>query len=154
MAEKKTWTAQSTNDWNQTIAEEFRANGGKVGGRFEGADLLILHTVGARSGESRMTPLMYLPDGERFIVFATYAGNPRNPAWFHNLQAHPEVVIEVAAGSAGEVETASVQATVLSGAERDRLWARQVELFPPFGRYEQTAGRDIPVVALTRQRTC
>lgn len=150
MADKKTWTTQGTNDWNQTITEEFRANGGKVGGRFEGADLLILHTVGARSGEPRMTPLMYLPDGQRFILFATYAGNPRNPAWFHNLQANSAVVIEVAAEGASEIETASVRATVLNGAERDRLWARQVELFPPFGRYEETAGRVIPVVALAR----
>src|ERR1700710_692437 len=150
MADKKTWTTQGTNDWNQTIAEEFRANGGKVGGRFEGAELLILHTAGARSGEPRMTPLMYLPDGQRFILFATYAGNPRNPAWFHNLQANSAVVIEVAAEGASEIETASFRAPVLDGAERDRLWARQVELFPPFGRYEETAGRVIPVVALAR----
>jgi deazaflavin-dependent oxidoreductase (nitroreductase family) len=150
MTEKKTWTAQSTNDWNETIAEEFRANGGKVGGRFDGADLLILHTAGARSGEPRMTPLMYLPDGDRYILFATYAGNPRNPAWFYNLQAGHPIRVEVGSPN-GEIETVAVQATVLSGAERDRLWARQIELFPPFGRYEETAGRVIPVVALSPQ---
>ena len=147
MAEEKVWTAQATNDWNATIADEFRANGGKVGGRFEGADLLILHTVGARSGESRMTPLMYLADDDRYIIFATYAGNPKNPAWYHNVKADPDVRIEVALSDA-KITTVAARATELEGPDRDAIYARQVELFPGFGRYEEKSGRRIPVIAI------
>jgi deazaflavin-dependent oxidoreductase (nitroreductase family) len=146
VATDKVWTAAATNDWNATIAAEFRGSAGKVGGRFEGADLLLLHSVGRRTGEARMTPLMYLADGDRYVVFGTYAGNPKNPAWYHNVKADSEVTIEVA--SEGEILTRPAEAIELEGPDRDVLYARQVELFPGFDRYEKKSGRRIPVVAL------
>src|SRR6185437_7660187 len=105
-----------TNDWNTKIIEEFRANDGKVGGGFEGAPLLLLHTTGAKTGQERVHPVMYLPAGDRYAVFASKAGAPDNPAWFHNLVAHPGVTVEM--GS----ETFSARATVAERAERDRLY--------------------------------
>lgn len=149
MADPKVWTETSTNAWNATIAAEFRANGGKAGGRFEGAPLLILHTTGARSGESRMNPLMYLPDGDRYVLFATYAGNPKNPAWYFNLKANPDATIEIGAQD-GSIENVAVRAHELVGAEREALYAQQVALFPGFGKYQEVAGREIPVLALVR----
>ena len=132
------------NDHNRAIIEEFRANGGKVGGNFEGAPLLLLHTVGARSGQPRVNPMMYLRDGERLVVFASKAGAPTNPDWYHNLVAHPDASVEV-----GD-ELFDVHATVLIGAERDRLFAKQAQLYPGFKEYEARTTRTIPVVALTR----
>ena len=132
------------NDWNSSIIEEFRANGGKVGGRFEGRNLLLLHTTGARTGQARTNPLAYLADGDRFVVFATKAGAPRNPDWYHNVIAHPEVTIEVG------TETFPVRARVATGGEREELWARQVALFPAFGDYGERTERAIPVVVLER----
>ncbi len=131
-------------DWNGPIIEEFRANEGKVGGPFEGAPLLLLHTTGAKTGQERTNPLAYQADGDRFLVFASKAGAPTNPDWYHNLRAHPDVEIEVG------TETIPVRATELSGEERDRLWTRQVELMPGFGEYEAKSGRKIPVIALER----
>jgi len=134
------------NDWNQKIIDEFRANGGKVGGMFEGAPLLLLHTTGAKSGLERVHPLMYQQVGDEFAVFASKAGAPTNPDWFYNLQAHPDAEIEL--GS----ETVPVRARVAEGDERDRIWERQKELFPNFAEYEKTAGgRTIPVVLLARK---
>jgi deazaflavin-dependent oxidoreductase (nitroreductase family) len=149
VAEPKVWTASSTNAWNDTIAAEFRANGGTAGGRFEGAPLLILHTTGARTGKPRMNPLMYLPDGPRYVLFATYAGNPKNPAWYFNLRTNPDATIEIGTGH-GSIERVSVRAQELVGAERDALYAQQVALFPGFGKYEEVSGRQIPVLALER----
>jgi deazaflavin-dependent oxidoreductase (nitroreductase family) len=139
-----------TNAWNAKIIEEFRANGGKVGGQFEGAPLLLLHTVGAKSGEARVNPMMYLPDGERYVVFASYAGNPKNPAWYLNLKANPDVSVEVP-GADGGVETFAAAAVDTEGAERDALYARQAELYPGFAEYQEKTDRVIPVVALVRQ---
>ena len=82
-------------DWNRQIIEEFRANDGKVGGRFEGAPLLLLHTVGAKSGEPRVNPVVYQADGDKLVVFASFAGQPKNPAWFHNLMAGGPASVEV-----------------------------------------------------------
>ena len=130
------------NDWNEKIIEEFRANDGKVGGDFEGAPLLLLHTKGARSGQTRVSPLMYLPDEGRYVIFASKGGAPTNPDWFHNLVAHPEVTIEV--GS----ETVAARAATVTGSERDELYARQVERRPQFGEYERATDRTIPVVVL------
>jgi deazaflavin-dependent oxidoreductase (nitroreductase family) len=106
------------NDWNRQTIEAFRANGGKVGGVWEGRPLLLLTTTGAKSGQRRTTPVMYLPDGDRLLVFATKAGAPTNPAWYHNLLAHSEVTVEVG------TETYEATATPLTGEERDRLYAR------------------------------
>ncbi len=132
------------NDWNRQVIEEFRNNGGKVGGMFEGSPLLLLHTVGARSGQQRVNPLMYLPDGDRWVVFASKAGAPTSPDWYHNLVAHPDVSIEVG------TDTVDVSATFAQGDERDQLYSRQASLYPQFAEYEQNTTRKIPVVILTR----
>jgi deazaflavin-dependent oxidoreductase (nitroreductase family) len=130
-------------DFNAQIIAEFRANRGRVGGRFEGATLLLLHTEGAKSGSHYTNPVVYLADGGRYVVFASKAGAPSNPGWYHNLKAHPEVRIEVEDG------TIEVTATELTGAERDRLFARQAEISPGFADYQARTERVIPVVALT-----
>ncbi|QMU75658.1 nitroreductase family deazaflavin-dependent oxidoreductase [Streptacidiphilus sp. PB12-B1b] len=131
--------------YNDAIIAEFRSHGGKVGGTFEGAPLLLLTTTGAKSGRQHTTPLMYMPDGDRWLVFASYAGAPANPAWYHNAVAHPDVVIEVGA------ETVEVTASVLDAAERDRVFAEQVRRYPGFGEYQDKTSRVIPVVALERR---
>jgi deazaflavin-dependent oxidoreductase (nitroreductase family) len=131
-------------DFNSGIIEEFRANGGKVGGPFEGAPLLLLTSTGARSGASRVNPMMYLADGRRLYVFASKAGAPTNPDWYHNLLAHPRAAVEV-----GQ-ERFDVVASVLTGAERDGIYQRQAALYPGFAEYEAKTTRTIPVVALDR----
>jgi deazaflavin-dependent oxidoreductase (nitroreductase family) len=130
-------------DLNKAIIAEFRANAGKVGGRFEGAPMLLLSTTGAKSGEPRTTPVVYLQDGERMVIFASKAGADSNPAWFHNLVAHPDASVEV--GTA----TVAVRASVTSGAERDELYARQEAVIPQFTEYARMTDREIPVLALT-----
>jgi deazaflavin-dependent oxidoreductase (nitroreductase family) len=127
---------------NRTIAE-FRANHGRVGGSFEGAPLLLLHTVGARSGAARINPMMYLRDGDRYLVFASKGGADTNPDWYHNLKAHPDAQIEV------DDRTLDVHAVELHGAERDALYARQATLYPGFAGYQEKTARTIPVVALS-----
>ncbi len=126
----------------RTIAE-FRANHGLVGGGFAGAPLLLLHTVGARSGTPRINPMMYLPDGGRYLVFASKAGSDRNPDWYHNLLAHPDARIEV-----GE-QSLTVHAEELHGAERDGFFAEQARRYPGFAAYQRRTDRIIPVLALT-----
>lgn len=133
------------NDWNRQIIDEFHANEGKVGGPFKGASLLLLTTTGAKSGQRRTTPLAYLPDGKRMIIFASKAGAPTNPDWYHNLVAHPEVTVE--AGT----ESFEATATVVTGEERDRLYAIQAERAPNFGEYQAKTSRLIPVIALERK---
>jgi deazaflavin-dependent oxidoreductase (nitroreductase family) len=127
---------------NQQIIDEFRANQGQVGGPFEGGRLLLLTTVGARTGASHTTPLGYLPDGDRLLVIASAGGAPRHPAWYHNLRANPQVTVEVGA------LTQQAKAFVLEGEERDRLFARAVEQDPGWSAYESRSGRTLPVVAL------
>jgi deazaflavin-dependent oxidoreductase (nitroreductase family) len=129
-------------DFNRAIIDEFRANDGKVGGPFEGAPVLLLTATGAKSGERRTTPVMYLPDGERMVIFASKGGAPTNPGWYHNLRANPRATVEV--GS----DTVEVQAVVTEGDERERLFRKQAELYPQFADYEQKTTRQIPVVAL------
>ncbi|MGD9696601.1 MAG: nitroreductase family deazaflavin-dependent oxidoreductase [Thermoleophilia bacterium] len=129
--------------WNERIIEEFRANAGRVGGRFEGSPLLLLTTTGARTGLARTTPLVYLADGDRFAVFASAGGSPAHPSWYRNLLANPRVRLEV--GTAHLEATASVA----EGAERERLWAAQVARMPAFGDYQRAVEREIPVVILT-----
>ncbi|MFF3442699.1 nitroreductase/quinone reductase family protein [Streptosporangium sp. NPDC002721] len=130
-------------DFNQQIIEEFRANGGKIGGPFEGARLLLLTTVGARSGAPHTTPLGYLPDGgERVLVIASAGGAPNHPAWFHNLVANPLVTVE------DGIFTYEARAVVLEGAERDRLFARAAEADPGWADYQAKTTRVLPVVAL------
>ncbi len=134
----------ATNDFNSKIIAEFRENEGKVGAPFEGSPLLILTTKGAKSGQAREKPLMYLPDGDRMFVFASKAGGPTNPDWYHNLVANPGASVEVGA------ETVSVKATVLTGEERDTIYARQAAVYPQFAEYQAKTTRIIPVVALDR----
>jgi deazaflavin-dependent oxidoreductase (nitroreductase family) len=130
------------NDFNRAVIEEFRAHGGRVGGPFADMQLLLLTSTGARSGEPRTTPVVYMRDGERLIVIASKAGAPENPAWYHNLLANPEATVEV--GS----DTLQVRGVEVHGEERDRLYARQAELSPQFADYEKRTTRKIPVVAL------
>lgn len=132
----------SGNDFNSTIINEFRANHGQVGGNFAGAPLLLLHSTGARTGEVRTSPMMYLKDGDRYLVFASKAGADTNPAWYHNLKAHPQARIEV-----GD-DTVEVTAVELTGQERDDRYREQAELYPGFADYEKKTTRVIPVVAL------
>jgi deazaflavin-dependent oxidoreductase (nitroreductase family) len=130
-------------DFNGKIIVEFRANDGKVGGPFAGADMLLLHHTGARSGAQRVSPLGYQRVGGSFAVFASKAGAPENPAWYHNLIAHPDVSIEV--GS----ETLPVRARLAEPAERDVIWDRQKQRAPHFAQYEvKAAPRRIPVIVL------
>ncbi|HEY2792275.1 MAG TPA: nitroreductase family deazaflavin-dependent oxidoreductase [Micromonosporaceae bacterium] len=132
-------------DWNQKIIDEFRANDGRVGGNFEGAPLLLLHTTGARSGAERVNPMMYLPEGDTLYVFASFAGRPENPAWFHNLVANPQVTVEVGG------ETYAATARVVTGEKRNEIYAEQAKRYPGFAEYQQMTLRTIPVVAITRQ---
>jgi deazaflavin-dependent oxidoreductase (nitroreductase family) len=132
-------------DRDRAIIEEFRAHGGRVGGRFEGRPVLLLTTTGAKSGERRTTPVVYLPDGDRWLIFASKAGAPTHPGWYHNLVAHPDIVIEVG------TETIPVTAVSLQGEERAKLYAKQAEQMPIFAEYQAKTTRQIPVVALRRR---
>lgn len=132
-------------DFNQRTIAEFRANHGRVGGGFAGAPILLLHTVGARSGQPRINPMMYLADGDRLLVFASKAGSDRNPDWYWNLRAHPDATVEV-----GD-NTIPVRAVELTGAERDEKYAIQAERYPGFAGYQRNTTRVIPVVALIRR---
>lgn len=132
----------SDDDFNRRNIEEFRANHGRIGGQFDGAPVLLLHTTGARSGEERVNPMMYLPDGDRYLVFASAAGADRNPAWYWNLAAKPYASIEV-----GD-EHLDVHAVELKGAERDEKYAEQAKRYPGFAEYERKTRRTIPVLGL------
>jgi deazaflavin-dependent oxidoreductase (nitroreductase family) len=132
------------NHWNSRMIEEFRANGGKVGGPFEGAPMLLLHTTGAKTGEARVNPMVYRADGDKMVVFASYGGAPKNPAWFHNLMAGGPASIEVG------TDTFPVSARVTEGAERDTYWSKQKQDMPGFAEYERKTTREIPVVVLER----
>ncbi len=132
------------NEANRAVIAEFRANEGKVGGPFAGGTILLLTTTGRKSGNPSTTPLMYLADGDRFVVFASKAGAPTSPDWYHNLVANPRVTVE--AGT----EKFLANAKVITGRQRDDLYARQVVLRPVFAEYELRTTRTIPVVALER----
>jgi len=133
------------NDFNTQVIEEFRANEGKVGGNFVGAPLLLLHSTGAKSGQERVSPMMYQAVEDGWAVFASKAGAEDNPDWYHNLKAHPDSSIEVG------TDTVEVSARELPGDERDPIWERQKELAPGFADYEQKTSRTIPVLLLTRR---
>jgi deazaflavin-dependent oxidoreductase (nitroreductase family) len=129
-------------DFNSKIIEEFRANEGKVGGPFEGAPLLLLHTVGAKSGQPRVNPMMYqrLPGG--YAVFASKGGAPVNPDWYHNVLAHPQVTAEIGTW------TVELLARIADGEERDRIWTAWKSANPGFADYERKTTRQIPVIIL------
>jgi deazaflavin-dependent oxidoreductase (nitroreductase family) len=132
-------------DWNRQIVEEFHANGGKVGGRFAGASLLLLNTIGAKSGELRTHPLVYYSENGRTFIFATKAGAPTNPDWYHNIIAHPDVTFEV--GN----ETFSATGVVLGEEERARIYAKQAASSERFAEYEKATTRKIPVLELVKK---
>ena len=129
--------------WNRQIIEEFRSNEGRVGGQFEGAPVLLLHTTGARTGQERVNPVMYLElEGRRF-VFASKAGADTNPDWYHNLIAHPSVTVELG------TDTYAATAAPVTGADRDRIYTEQGRRYPGFAEYQEKTKRVIPVVELT-----
>ena len=132
------------NDWNAKIIDEFRANEGRVGGPFEGAPVLLLTTTGAKTGRRRVNPMMYLPEDDRVYVFASKAGAPTNPDWYHNLVANPKVGVELG------TENYEATARVVTGAERDRLYGIQAERYPGFAEYQTKTSRVIPVVEIVR----
>lgn len=133
------------NDFNQQVMDEFHANAGKVGGRFKEADLLILTSTGVRSGQTRWNPVAYTEDGDRFVIVASKGGAPTNPDWYHNLIANPSAVIEVG------TQVIAVQASVATGAERERLYTQHAAKMPQFLEYAKNSKRTIPVVVLTRK---
>lgn len=132
-------------DFNKQIIEEFRANDGVVGGPFEGATLLLLHTTGAKSGLERVNPLMTMPDGDRYVIIASKAGAPDNPDWYHNILANPEVSVELGA------EQFDAVATITAEPERTQLYERVEAISSGFTEYKNKTDRVIPVVALTRK---
>ena len=139
-----------TKTYNERVIREFRANKGKVGqlgGFLKDFPILLLTTTGARCGRPHTTPLMYVRDGGRPVVFASAGGSPNNPAWYHNLLAHPEVGVEMGEESFGAV------AVVAQGAERERLWELAVASNPPLGSYREKMDRRIPLISLERQGT-
>ncbi|HUV58180.1 MAG TPA: nitroreductase family deazaflavin-dependent oxidoreductase [Acidimicrobiales bacterium] len=135
---------RAAKDWNSSIIAEFRANGGKVGGNFEGAPVLLLHTTGAKSGVERVNPMMYLNEDGRIYVFASKAGADTHPDWYHNLLANPRVSVEMG------TEHYDAAAESLVGHERSRVYAVQAARFPGFAEYQEKTTRIIPVVELVR----
>lgn len=131
-------------EWNQAIVEEFRANGGNVGGRFTDRTLLLLHTIGRNSGEERINPLAYVQDDGRYVIIASKGGADAHPDWYYNLTSHPDVTIEVG------VDTFPVHAKEAQEPERTRLYEKMIEMMPAFADYRQKAARVIPVFILTK----
>jgi len=131
-------------NFNAGIVEDFRANGGKVSGRFAGRPLLLLTTTGARTGLPRVVPLVYTRDGEDLVIIASKGGAPTNPDWYHNLVANPEVTVEVGA------ERYQARARVTEGEEHDRLYDAMAAQMPFFAEYQRNTERRIPLVVLER----
>jgi deazaflavin-dependent oxidoreductase (nitroreductase family) len=139
------WNVDSWNDYNAALIEDVRANNGNAtSGRFVGRPLLLLITIGAKSGQLRTTPLVYTRDGDRYVIIASKGGSPTNPDWYHNVVHNPNVMLEVG----GEAFTA--RATIAQGEERDRLYAYQAHQMPNFAEYQRKTHRQIPVVILER----
>jgi deazaflavin-dependent oxidoreductase (nitroreductase family) len=134
------------NDRNTTVINEFRANGGKVGGPFAGRTLLLLHTVGARSGQKHVNPVAYVNDGDRFVIIASKGGAPTHPGWYYNLVANPRVEVEVGTGKF------AVRASIAAEPERTRLYDKMVAMMPAFAEYQKRTTRVIPVIILEREK--
>ncbi len=132
-------------DFNQAVIDEFRANAGRVGGYFAGANMLLLHTIGAKSGQPRTTPLVYVTDGARFVVIASKGGADSNPDWYYNLLTHPIVTVEL-----GTEQFQARATAVTAEPERSRLYAQMVAHRPGFAEYEQKTTRTIPAILLER----
>ena len=133
-------------EYNKKIIQEFRENNGKVGAHFTGKTLLLLHTIGAKSGEERINPTAYVRDDERFIIIASNNGEEKHPSWYHNVLANSLVTIEVGG------ETLQVKATIAEEPEATRLYNKMIELMSGFAEYRQNTKRIIPVVVLTPTR--
>ena len=135
--------SEDRNTRNARITREFRENAGKVGGSFENATIILLHTTGARTGLERVVPLVAQPlDGGRYAIFASHGGSPKHPDWYHNLRAHPQVTYEVG------TRTVRATARVATGEERERIWSKQKRARPYFAEYEKKTTRQIPVIVL------
>ncbi len=132
-----TWQEQ-----NEPVIKEFRENGGKVNGR---ASLILLTTTGAKTGQPRVIPLMYVPYGNQLLAIASKGGSVNHPDWYYNILAHPDVTVEVGA------EKFETTARILTGSEREKAFEQAVKVFPPYGKYQQKAPREIPVIALERK---
>jgi deazaflavin-dependent oxidoreductase (nitroreductase family) len=132
------------NEFNRTVIDEFRQNGGKVGGDFKGAPMILITHTGAKSGTTYTTPLVYTRDGDRYVIIASKGGAPAHPHWFRNLVANPDVTVEVG------TERFSARARVAEGDERARLYRAQADLMPNFDDYAKATSREIPVVVLER----
>jgi len=131
-------------EFNQSIIEEFRANGGKVGGPFAQMELLLLTTTGAKTGNEHVTPVAYTRDGDLLVIIASKGGAPTNPHWYYNLVANPKVTVEVG------TEKFMANAVVTTGEERERLYDQQAALYPGFTDYKKKTDREIPVILLER----
>ena len=131
-------------DFNRGVVEEFRANGGKVGGPFEGGTLLLLHTTGAKSGKARLSPLAYITVDDKMLIIGSYAGAPKDPAWVHNLRANPRAHIEIG------TEAYDVDVRELPDDERDATYPKLTEVAPVFAEYQAKTDRAIPLFELTR----
>jgi deazaflavin-dependent oxidoreductase (nitroreductase family) len=131
-------------DFNASIIDEFRANEGKVGGPFEGAPMLLLHTTGRRSGTARVNPLVYSPQGDRMVIFASKGGAPTHPDWYRNLVAQPDTTVEVG------TDTVAVHARELEGDEYRDLFDRITAVFPGLAEYQAKTSRRIPLIMLER----
>ncbi|TLN15310.1 nitroreductase family deazaflavin-dependent oxidoreductase [bacterium] len=132
------------NNRNQAVIDEFRTNAGKVGGYFAGKSLLLLHTLGAKSGEQRVNPTAYVTDADRLVIIASKGGAPTNPSWYYNILAHPLVTVEVG------TEKFQARAAVASEPERTRLYNKMIDMMPGFAEYRRKTSRVIPVIVLTR----
>jgi deazaflavin-dependent oxidoreductase (nitroreductase family) len=134
-------------DWNEATIQEFHSKAGKGVGPF-GDQLMLVTTVGARSGEERISPVMFRRDGERYVVVASKGGAPDNPGWYNNLKTNPVARVEV--GAATGTETFEVRAREAEGEERERMFADRVAIAPGFGEYQRKTSRQIPVMILER----
>jgi len=132
-------------DFNKGIIEEFRANGGVVGGHFDGMNLLLVHTTGAKSGLERINPVAQIMDGDRYVIIASKGGAPTNPDWYYNIKANPEVTIEVG------TQKFPALAAITEEPERSELFEKMASQYPGFEDYKEKTKRVIPVVTLTRQ---
>jgi len=133
-----------SNNWNKNIIEEFRANGGKVGGRFADRTLLLLHTTGAKSRQERINPVAYTKDGDRLVVIASKGGAPTNPDWYYNIIANPQVTVEVG------TDQFEAKAVIPAEPERTRLYDQMAAVMPGFAEYQRKTMRQIPVIVLSR----
>jgi deazaflavin-dependent oxidoreductase (nitroreductase family) len=132
-------------DLNGQVIDDFRANGGRVGGPYEGAPIILVHHVGAKTGTKRVSPMMYFPqEDERMVIVASNEGALRNPAWYHNLMANPRTDVEVGA------ETFSVVVTEITGEERDAVWTGILAMVPSLAEFQKMTSRTIPLLRLTR----